>query len=96
MIALEGFGAVVWNVVVTSLRQAVVPGRLLGRVSSSYLLLSFGGWSVGALLGGLVARTFGLAAPFWAGCALLAVATLLVYRILNNRTVAEVRAQRSV
>ena len=92
MIALEGFAAVVWNVIVTSLRQSLVPGRLLGRVSSSYMLLSFGGWSVGALLGGLVAKSFGLAAPFWMAGILLALATLLVYPIVNNKAVAEVRA----
>lgn len=45
---------------------------------------------------GLVARSFGLAAPFWMGCVLLAVTALLVYPVVNNRAVAEVRARRNV
>lgn len=91
--ALRGFALVVWNVAALSLRQAVVPGRLLGRVTSSYLAIAVGGGSVGALVGGLVARNLGLAAPFWAACALMAVTALLVRWVVNNRAVAELLAQ---
>src|SRR5215211_4680805 len=39
MLALFGFHAIVWNVVTISLRQQIIPGRLLGRVNSVYRLL---------------------------------------------------------
>jgi MFS family permease len=78
MLALFGFHAIVWNVVTISLRQQIIPEHLLGRVISVYRLLGLGGMSVGALLGGVLARGFGLTAPFWFASfsvAILAVVT---------------------
>ena len=75
-LALFGAHAAVWGVVALSVRQRVVPDRLRGRVNSVYQLGSVGGAAVGALLGGLVARHGGLAAPYWlafAGMLLLTV-----------------------
>lgn len=77
MIAVVSFSGSVWNVVTMSLRQALVPDRLLGRVTSAHHLLSFGAMPLGALLGGFLARSFGLRAPFlvaFAGLALLGLA----------------------
>lgn len=73
MIALNAFSAVVWKVILVSQRQAAVPGRLLGRVNSAYRLIGLGSMSAGALLGGLIARGFGLAAPFWAASVVLTI-----------------------
>jgi MFS family permease len=53
-----------WNVVTVSLRQRIVPDRLLGRVNASYRLLAWGTMPVGAALGGLVGETFGLRSVF--------------------------------
>ena len=50
-----------------------MPERLFGRVNSVYRLLGWGGISIGALLGVLLARSFGLTAPFWVAAAALAV-----------------------
>jgi MFS family permease len=89
---LIGMTGVVWNVITVSFRQAVVPQDIFGRVNSVYRLLGWGGISVGALLGGFLARSFGLTAPFWFAAAVLAIMFVLSLPLVNNRTVAEARA----
>ena len=91
MLALFGFHAIVWNVVTISLRQELIPDGLLGRVNGSYRLLGMGGTAAGALLGGVLAKGFGLAAPFWFAAASVAVLTVVAWRILGNATVAAAR-----
>lgn len=93
MLALFGFHAIVWNVITISLRQQLIPERLLGRVNSAYRLLGLGGMSIGALLGGVLARGFGLTAPFWFASASVAILIFFVWRIISNRTVSEARAE---
>jgi MFS family permease len=46
-------------------RQRAVPLELQGRVGSVYLVGVFGGIVVGNLLGGLIAREWGITAPYW-------------------------------
>jgi MFS family permease len=89
---LIGMTGVVWNVITVSFRQAVVPQDIFGRVNSVYRLLGWGVISVGALLGGFLARSFGLTAPFWFAAAVLAIMFVLSLPLVNNRTVAEARA----
>ena len=48
-----GLGAM-WNVITVSLRQAIIPDHLLGRVNSVYRFLGWGMMPIGALVGGLV------------------------------------------
>lgn len=91
MLVLFGFHALVCNVVTMSLRQELVPDGLLGRVNSSYRLLGMGGAAAGALLGGLLAKGFGLAAPFWFAAASVAVMTVLAWRTIGNDTVTAAR-----
>jgi predicted MFS family arabinose efflux permease len=88
---LIGISLVVWNVITVSFRQAVVPQDIFGRVNSVYQLLGWGGMPVGALLGGFLARSFGLTAPFWFAAAVLAVMFVLTLPLVNNRTVGEAR-----
>ncbi|MEL6981297.1 MAG: MFS transporter, partial [Actinomycetota bacterium] len=45
--------AVLWNVITVSLRQTIIPDRLLGRVNSVYRFFAWGMMPIGALLGGL-------------------------------------------
>lgn len=61
---LSGLFIVVWNVITVSLRQRIVPDRLLGRVNSAYRLFAWGTQPLGALLGGLVGEVLGLPAVF--------------------------------
>jgi MFS family permease len=52
--ALEtGLGSM-WNVITVSLRQAIIPDQLLGRVNSVYRFLGWGMMPIGSLVGGLV------------------------------------------
>ena len=79
MLAGQGFAVTMWNVVTVSLRQQIVPARLLGRVNSAYRMLGWGLMPVGALAGGFVAHVAGLRAPYvLAGiiCALSLLAAL--------------------
>jgi MFS family permease len=83
MLAGQGFGVTLWNVVTVSLRQQIVPSDLLGRVNSVYRMLGWGLMPVGALAGGFVAHAAGLRAPYvvagvLCGLSLLAALPLLL------------------
>jgi hypothetical protein len=55
-----GFMVSIFNVIAMSLRQATVPGELLGRVLSVHRVLCWGALPLGALLAGWVASGAGL------------------------------------
>jgi MFS family permease len=64
----------VWGTTSTVVRQRAVPDELLGRVGGVYRVAIIGGLVIGTPIGGLLARQFGITAPFWfafAGSALL-------------------------
>ncbi len=54
MFVASSFLAVVWNVITVSLRQAIIPNELLGRVNSVYRLLAWGVMPIGIALGGAI------------------------------------------
>ena len=56
----NGFGLGLSNVLAVSLRQAVTPDRLLGRMNASYRFLTYGAIPLGALLGGALGELLGL------------------------------------
>jgi MFS family permease len=91
--ALFGFHAMTWSVISVSLRQELIPARLLGRVNSAYALFGFGSLSLGAVAGGLLAARYGLTAPFWCSFAAMTVLTLACWPILSTRAVTQARAQ---
>lgn len=72
---LVGLSSMAWNVVTVSLRQRIVPARLLGRVTSSYRMIGLGAMPVGALAAGVLARTYGLHAPYLIGGVVLLAAS---------------------
>ena len=82
-LAIFGVHNGIWNVVTVTLRQTAVPGQLLGRVNSVYYTFSVGGFALGSLAGGLLARGFGLTAPFWAAAGAVAVIAMLAWRLLS-------------
>jgi len=86
-VAIESMAAVVWNVVMVSLRQQVVPGHLFGRVNSVYRWFGWGTLPLGSLLGGLVAHTFGLRATYFAGAAVMVAALLVAMRHVNTTSI---------
>jgi len=91
--ALFGFHAMTWSVTSLSLRQELIPARLLGRVNSGYAVFGVGSLSIGAVVGGLLAARFGLTAPFWCSFAAMLLLTLTAWPILSTRAVATARGQ---
>jgi len=77
-----GVHAAVWGMVAATVRQRLVPDRLRGRVGSVYSLLVMGGSAVGAVASGFLARTLGLAGPFWVAAAVDTALLLAVWRRL--------------
>jgi MFS family permease len=62
-----GAHAFVWGTTSTAVRQRAVPTEFQGRVGAVYMTAVVGGLVLGAAVGGVVARTGGLTAPFWFG-----------------------------
>ena len=91
MLAVEGFTAILWNVVTVSYRQRVIPDALLGRVNAIYRFFGWGMMPIGALAGGWIMAT---AAP-WLGredalrlvflCAAAGFAVFFVYGLARLR-----------
>jgi MFS family permease len=89
LLAVTGLLPVVYNVIFGSLRQQLIPDRLLGRVNSAYSLCTYGAVPLGALLGGALAERFGLPAPFLVAGILIPAMGLLALRWMNQRTIAQ-------
>jgi predicted MFS family arabinose efflux permease len=75
---LLGFGPILWFVCQNTIRQLVTPRGMLGRVGAVIQLAIYGVRSVGALLGGYVAESFGFTTAIWLVVALFALSTLTV------------------
>lgn len=60
-----GAGPIVWTISTTTLRQALTPAPMLGRVNAIFLTVNAGARPVGAALGGAVGAAFGEAACLW-------------------------------
>jgi MFS family permease len=95
-LAFFGCHAIVWGALLASLRQELIPDRLRGRVESVYRLIEFGGAAPGALLGGLLAARFGLAAPFWLGAIVGALLIPFVWSIFSDAVVEGARAEAAL
>ena len=80
------FGAheFVWGTTSTVVRQRAVPDELLGRVGGVYRVAIMGGLVIGTPLGGLLARTFGITAPFWFGFIGSAVLVTVLWRQFDH------------
>jgi MFS family permease len=79
-----GAHAFVWGTTSTVVRQRAVPDALLGRVTGVYTVGLIGGLVVGAPIGGLLARTFGITAPFWFGFIGSALLIVILWRQFDN------------
>jgi len=86
MVTMLVFGAYafVWGAVSTAVRQRATPRALQGRVSSVYSVCVFGGIVIGQLLGGWIAETWGLTAPFWFAFVGAGITLALVWRQLAH------------
>jgi MFS family permease len=65
--ALFGFGAVAYNITQVSLRQAITPERLQGRMNAAMRWIVWGTIPLGTLLGGAIATWFTLRTALWVG-----------------------------
>jgi MFS family permease len=92
LLTLFGLETVTFNVIMGSLRQQLIPDRLLGRVISAFRLFSYGSVPLGALFGGVIASWFGLPAPFLVAGVALPVMALLTLPFVNRRTVEQALA----
>jgi MFS family permease len=59
---IGGFGSVVYNITQVSLRQAITPQRIQGRMNAVMRFLVWGTLPLGSLVGGALAATIGLRA----------------------------------
>jgi MFS family permease len=62
--AVASAGVMTWNVITMSLRQALIPAELFGRVQGAYRTLVFGAVPLGSLIGGALAGPLGLRGVF--------------------------------
>ncbi|MEO7722385.1 MAG: MFS transporter [Pseudolysinimonas sp.] len=81
-----GFGAYafVWGTISTTVRQRLVPLELQGRIASVNMVGVFGGLVIGELLGGVIAQTWGLTAPWWFAFGGSLITLIIVWRSISN------------
>jgi MFS family permease len=90
--SLLSFFIGLWNVVAQSIIQRIVPERLRGRVMGSYRVISWGGLSIGALLGGIVAGGFGLRAPWFMAAVSQVIMSFFALRVITEESIARAEA----
>ena len=88
-LALAACGAAMGATMVLapSLRQAIVPAPLIGRVASTSRMLAMCAAPFGAFLGGWLASAYGLRTPLYAAAGLLLVMTAVTATMTSNRRV---------
>jgi predicted MFS family arabinose efflux permease len=79
-----GAHAFIWGTTSVTVRQRAVPNALQGRVGAVNTVGVFGGLVVGSAVGGLLARQYGLTAPFWFAFAGSAVFLVLIWSQLAH------------
>lgn len=88
---LVGISGMIWNVITVSLRQAIVPDHLLGRVNAGYRLLAWGSMPIGAAVAGAGAELVGARQVF---AAFAALGLVLVVPMLGISEATIVEAER--
>jgi MFS family permease len=79
-----GAHAFVWHTTSVTVRQRAVPEELQGRVGSVNVVGTYGGLVIGSGIGGLIARHWGVTAPFWFAFVGSAIFVLLIWRQLRH------------
>lgn len=101
MFLVGSFLGVLWNVITVSLRQAIIPEQLLGRVNSVYRFFAWGMIPIGSFLGGIVVdvttrlstRNLGLRMPFLLGAAVYVVLFVTALPRLTTAKIEQARAE---
>ena len=92
----RGFGGTLFNINNVSLRQAITPDHLLGRVNATSRFVSTGALTVGSLAGGTLGAAFGLRPTLLIGAVggLFAVVWVLCSPVRNLREPPEAVEER--
>lgn len=72
---LAGFASTIWNILLMSTYQVLIPNHLYGRIHGARRTIVWGMMPIGAFLGGVIA-TFGLRLPFII-CGVLGIAVAI-------------------
>lgn len=86
--AIIGFGGVAYNITQVSLRQAITPERLQGRMNAAMRWIVWGTVPLGALLGGALGQWIGLHTTLWVG-ALGSLTGFLPVALTSVRSIRE-------
>ncbi|MFF1413494.1 MFS transporter [Streptomyces sp. NPDC058289] len=86
-LAVCGAGMGATMVLAPSLRQAIVPAHLMGRVASTSRMLAMCAAPFGAFLGGWLATTYDVRTPLYAASGLLLAMTAVTATMTSNRRV---------
>jgi MFS family permease len=62
---IGGFGGVIFNVHVLSLRQAIAPFEIQGRMNATVKFVVYGTIPLGSLIGGILGDAIGLRSTLW-------------------------------
>jgi MFS family permease len=101
---ISGVFIMTWNVITVSLRQSLIPDRLLGRVNSVYRFFGWGTIAIGTALGGVlvavfepvVGREWALRLPFLMSGAIGLGLLIWARTRLGNAQIARARAAAGV
>lgn len=84
--AVMSFGSVAYNITQVSLRQAITPERLQGRMNAAMRWVVWGTIPIGTLLGGALAQSVGLRPALWV-CAIGGLPTFLFVSLRPVRSI---------
>lgn len=93
---IGGIGGAMWSIVVSSIRQQVVPDDMLGRTSGVFRLFGYGALPLGSVLAGFIAEISGIPLVFML-CAALTLFLLWPFQrditpaLTTSSTAANVR-----
>jgi len=88
---LFGFASVAYNITQVSLRQAITPERLQGRMNAAMRWIVWGTIPLGTLLGGAIGQTVGLRTALWVG-AIGSIPVFLTVLLSPVRSIREMPA----
>jgi hypothetical protein len=93
--AVASFGSVSYNITQVSLRQAITPERLQGRMNAAMRWIVWGTMPLGMLLGGAIGQAIGLHAALWVGAigSLPTFLFVLLSPVRSLHTMPELEAQ---
>lgn len=96
-LAVSTFGATVYNVNQVSLRQAITPARLHGRMNATMRFMVWGTLPLGSLLGGALGTVIGLRPTLWVGAVggLVAVLPVALSPVRSLRGIADAMPEQA-